>query len=331
MTSRVTSDGSRVVVTARSFGSGDADTVGLLEGSGLEVVRADPHHDLDSMRDALSDAAAWISGASPVTEAHLAAAPNLKVVSRYGTGFDAVDLAAAEKRGVAVTNTPGANVQAVADHAVGLMLAALRHLVAGDRAVKGGSWPMLRGRELGSLTVGVAGFGNIGRAVAARLIGGFGSRVIAFDPYVEPDLIRELSGDEPAPDLADLASRADLLSLHIPGGAGPVVDAALLEKTKPGAVLVNTARGDLLDEEAVAAALRGGRLAAFATDVLASEPASAGPLLDSPNTIITPHIAAQTTEAIDNMGLWSSQDVIRVLSGEQPRYPVAFPGKEVPS
>lgn len=330
MTSTKARGPARVVVTARSFGSGDADPAGLLEDAGLEIVHADPGHDLGAMGNVLSGAVAWIPSANPVTEAHLAAAPDLRVVARYGTGYDAVDLAAARRRGIVVTNTPGANAQAVADHAVGLMLAALRHVAAGDRAVKEGSWPLLRGRELGALTVGLAGFGNIGRAVTARLTGGFGSTVLVHDPYVEPGVIRDLSGSAPVPDLADLLSRVDLLSLHVPGDAGPIVDAALLERVKRGTVLVNTARGDLLDEAAVADALRDGRLAAAAVDVLAAEPAHESPLLDAPNTTVTPHVAAQTAEAIDKMGLWASRDVVRVLSGERPEYPVVLPDEEVP-
>lgn len=329
MTSTGNRGSARVVVTTRSFGSGDADPVGLLEEAGLEIVRADPAHDLDRIRDSLAGAVAWIPGNSPVTDAHLAAAPNLRVVARYGTGYDSVDLEAARRRGVAVTNTPGANAEAVADHAVGLMLGALRHLRAGDLAVRQGSHPTLRGRELGSLTIGIAGFGQIGRAVAARLTRGFGSAVLACDPFVEADEIRKIARVEPVPDLAELASRADLLSLHVPGGAGPLVDASLLASMKPGAVLVNTARGDLLDEAAVAAALRDGRLSAVAVDVLASDPATASPLLDAPNTTFTPHIAAQTTEAIDRMGLWASRDVVRVLSGGRPAYPVVLPDEEV--
>jgi D-3-phosphoglycerate dehydrogenase / 2-oxoglutarate reductase len=319
-----------VVVTARSFGSGDADPASLLEEAGLEVVRADPVHDLGALVDPLSEAVAWIAGTSPVADTHLSAAPSLRVLAHYGIGYDSVDLAAAARRSVIVTNTPGANVEAVADHTVGLVLAVLRHFVEGNRAARNGSHPTLRGYELGAPTVGVVGFGRIGRAVALRLSGGFGSRVVAYDPFIPPELIRETPGVEVAADLRELASLADVLSLHMPGGAGPVVDADLVEVMKPGAVLVNTARGDLLDEEQVAATLHDGRLGAAAVDVLASEPAFASPLLDAPNTLVTPHVAAQTTEAIDRMGLWAVREVIRVLGGESPLYPVPLPrGQEV--
>lgn len=317
MPSDETEKGSSVIVTSRSFGSGDRDPVGLLSEAGLEVTRADPAHDPDALAEPLSSAVAWIAGTSRIEDAHLAAAPHLKIVARYGAGVDSVDLAAAAKRGVLVTNTPGANTEAVADHTVGLMLAALRQLVAGDRAVRRGEHPSLRGRELGALNVGLVGFGNIGRAVARRLMDGFSSRVLAHDPYVPPEQFRE-AGVEPVAELADLAPVVDVLSLHLPGGAGPVVDGPFLEGMREGAILVNTARGDLVDEEAVAAALAGERLGAVAVDVLASEPASTSPLLDAPNVIFTPHIAAQTVEAIDRMGIGAAEEVVRVLSGEKP-------------
>jgi D-3-phosphoglycerate dehydrogenase len=313
-----------VVVTARSFGSGDADPAGLLQKVGLRVANADPAHDQAVLEETLSAAVAWIAGTSPIDDRHLAAAPKLKIVARYGTGYDSVDLAAAARREVIVTNTPGANAEAVADHTVGLMLATLRHLVAGDRASRDGIRLPLRGRELGALTVGIVGFGIIGRAVARRLIGGFGSRVVAYDPFVAPERVREV-GIEPVGDLSGLARVADVLTLHMPGGGGAVVDAAFLSRMRPGAVLINTARGDLLDEQAVASALAERRLAAAAVDVLASEPATSSPLLDAPNAIVTPHVAAQTTQAIDRMGMMAAEEVVRVLAGKAPRHPVTIP------
>lgn len=313
-----------VIVTTRSFGSGNADPIGLLEQAGLRVIRADPGHDHAALEGPLSAAVAWIAGVSPIDDRHLAAAPNLRIVARYGAGFDSVDLAAATERGIVVTNTPGANTEAVADHTVGLVLAAIRHLIPADKASRDGVRPPLRGRELGALTVGIVGFGNVGRAVARRLVGGFGSRVLAYDPFVAPQRLRE-AGAEPVADLADLASTVDVLTLHMPGGGGPVVDGALLKGMRAGTVLINTARGDLLDEEAVAGALFEGRLAGVAVDVLASEPTMAGPLLDAPNVIVTPHIAAQTVEAMDRMGMGAAEEVVRVLAGEAPRHPVATP------
>lgn len=317
MTSSTAEQRPSVVVTSRSFSSGDADPEGFLEDAGLEVVRADPGHDHEALAGPLTKAVAWIAGTPPVEDRHLDMAPRLKIVARYGAGVDSVDVAAASERNVIVTNTPGANTEAVADHAIGLMLAALRHVVDGDRAVRRGEHPSLCGRELGYLTIGLVGFGNIGRALARRLTGGFGSRVLVHDPYVSSEQIEE-AGVEPVDGLPDLAAMVDLLSLHLPGGSGALIDGSLLGKMRPGTVLINTARGDLLDEKAIADALAEGRLGAAAVDVLASEPATESPLLAAPNTIITPHISAQTTEAIDRMGMGAAEEVVRVLSGEKP-------------
>ena len=250
------------------------------------------------------------------------AAPRLKVVARYGVGTEAVDLDAARRRGIPVTNTPGANAEAVADHAVGLMLAALRFIPDGDRRVRRGDWSVRRGRELGAATVGIVGFGRIGQGVARRL-SGFGSRVLAADPFLPAQRIAE-SGAE-AVDLDELFRAADVITLHAPGGQ-MLVDADRLSGIRGGTVLVNTARPDLVDERALALALRDGRLGAYAADTLDGDTAaSAGPLLAedlADRVIVTPHLGAQTTQAVDNMGSISLDDVLAVLRGEAPRHPV---------
>ncbi len=309
-----------VLITTSTFGSGAADPAGLLERSGLRVFRGDPGHRLDRLRDPLATAVAWIAGAAPIGAAHLAAAPRLRVIARYGVGVDAVDLTAAADRHVVVANTPGANAAAVADFTIALMLAALRHVVTAAQAVRGGTWrDDWRGEELGARTVGLVGFGAIGRAVADRLVG-FGPRLCAYDPYVPPAQQRR-RGAEPVPDLGALAAGCDVVSLHAPGGR-VLVDEQFLARLPGDAVLVNTARGGLVDEDAVAVALRGGRLGAYATDVLAAEPALTSPLIDAPGALITPHIAAQSTQSIDRMGMGAAEEVLRVLAGEPARHPV---------
>lgn len=184
-----------VLVTSRSFSSGFTDVESTLVAHGYEVVRGPADHGMAALEGSLARAVAWIAGTSPVSAAHLAAAPHLRVVARYGVGVHAVDLAAAAERGVVVTNTPGANSAAVADHALALALASLRGVLRGDRRVRAGDWSGWRSRELGSLTVGVLGFGRIGQALAHRL-NGFGSRVLACDPFVNPRVMTDL-GVEP--------------------------------------------------------------------------------------------------------------------------------------
>ncbi|WP_336644442.1 phosphoglycerate dehydrogenase [Microbacterium sp. USHLN186] len=317
-----------ILVTSRSFSDGDLDLVARAQAAGHEIVRGPAHHDLDELRESLARADAWIAGTGTVTDAHLAAAEHLKVIARYGVGYEAVDVAAASARGIRVTNTPGANSDAVADHTVALMLAALRTVTDGDRRVRRGDWGVRRGRELGAATVGVVGFGRIGQGVARRL-SGFGCRLLAADPFLPAEDVRH-AGAEPT-DLDELFRSADVISLHAPGGQR-LVDQARLSGIRPGAVLVNTARADLIDEPAVAQALRDGTLGAFAADTLDGDTAAgASPLLDAAladRVIVTPHLAAQTTQAVDNMGRMSLDDVIAVLRGDAPAHPVTQPARQ---
>lgn len=315
-----------VLVTARSFGTGTRDLAAELSADGIRVLRGPAdHRDLAPL---LARADAWIAGTGPVTDEHLAAAPQLRLVARYGVGVEAVDLAAAARRGVLVTNTPGANSGAVADHTIALLLAALRGVAAGDKRVRGGSWTVgERARELGALTVGVVGFGRIGRGVAARLRG-FGCRVLATDPFVAADVVAA-AGAEPV-DPEEIPKRCDVVTLHAPGDA-VVVTPAWLAAARPGLVLVNTARAALVDEAALAGALRAGRVAAYAADTLLAESGGDTPLLAADladRVTVTPHTAAQTVEAVDLMGLGSVTAVRAVLAGLDPDPAVTVVGRE---
>jgi D-3-phosphoglycerate dehydrogenase / 2-oxoglutarate reductase len=312
-----------VVVTSRSFSTGAVDLVARLESAGLAVVRAPATHDLEALRPVLADAVAWIAGTGPVTATHLAAAPALRVVARYGTGVDAVDLPAAASAGVVVTNTPGANSEAVAEHAIALLFALLRGVPAGDRRVRRGDWSVSRGRQLAGSVAGVVGLGRIGRGTTQRLIA-LGCEVLAHDPYAaDQDVLA--TGAKPAT-LEQLRNTAQVVSLHAPGGS-TLVDAAWLSGCPADQVVVNTARADLVDEAAVARALREGRLAGFAADTLATEAGggSASPLLAddlADRVLVTPHLGAQTREAVDTMGTLAVDDVLAVLAGRPPAHPV---------
>lgn len=315
-----------VLATSRSFSSGDLDLAAELRAAGCRVVRGPSDHDLEALRPLLAEVTHWVAGTGPVTAAHLDAAPALRLVARYGVGTEAVDLEAAAARGVLVTNTPGANTGAVADLTLALVLAALRDVPAGDRGVRAGDWRVERTRQLGQLTVGVVGLGRIGREVVARLRG-FGSPLLGHDPFVAPDRLGELGVTGVGLDA--LAARSDVITLHVPGEE-PLVDAALLAQVKPTALLVNTARASLVDEAAVADALRAGRLHRYATDVLAGEtggtrsPLLADDLRD--RTVFTPHAGAQTVEAVDRMGRGAVDAVLALIRGERPPNLVHPPG-----
>lgn len=314
-----------VLVTSRSFSSGSLDLEATLGARGYTVRRGPADHALDAIRKDLAVAEGWIAGTGSITEEHFAAAPRLKVVARYGVGFEAVDLAAADRHGVVVTNTPGANSNAVAEHALALMLATLRAVPAGDRQVRSRDWSVIRGRELGSLDVGLVGFGRIGRIVA-RLLNGFGCAVLASDPFMTEAQIRDGGAVPVTPD--ELAERCDVVSLHAPGGT-TVVDAKWLDRARHSLILINTARPELVDEVAVATALRSGTLAGFAADTLRGDTRGQdSPLLDAcfkDRVVITPHFGAQTVQAVDGMGSSAVENLLTVLSGENPRDRVPFP------
>lgn len=297
-----------VVVTARSFGSGEADPEDVLRQAGLRVVRGNPAHEVVALEEPLATAEGWIAGTAPITAAHLDLAPHLRIIARYGVGLDSVDLAEAARRGIVVTNTPSANADAVADLAIGLILVLMRSVVAADAAFRRGDHKPVVGRELGASTVGIVGYGSIGRRVRRRLEG-FGSVVVAHDPFVA-------EADVPLLDLEALVAKSDVITLHAPAGTLPLVDAAVLGLVKRGAMLVNVAREALVDVTAVEEALRDGRLGGYATDVMESRSEA---LLAMPNVVATAHIASHTVDAIDRMGLESAASCVRVLGTASPK------------
>lgn len=316
-----------VLVTSRSFGDGGVDFAARLADAGYRVERGPAAHDLSAIGPALKQAVGWIAGTGPVTHEHFAAAPQLKVVARYGVGTDAVDLRAAEEAGVVVTNTPGANSTAVAEHALALLLSALRGVPDADRRVRVGDWSGRRTRELHALTVGIVGLGRIGQGVADRLAA-LGCRLLGSDPWLPADhpVFSRLERSDPA----TIARVCDVVTLHAPGGER-IVDAAWLASAERTPILVNTARADLVDESALAAALRDGTVLAYAADTLAEENVgdTASPLLSpdlADRVIITPHLGAQTVEGVDGMGAMATANLLAVLRGEQAPNPVTAPG-----
>lgn len=312
-----------VVVTSRSFATVDPAPEHDLTQAGFAVVRAGARHDPAELAAVLPGAVAWIAGTGPVTDDLLSLSPALRVVARYGVGHDAVDIEAATRRGLWVTITPGTNSEAVADLALALLLDSLRHVTVGVAAVASGDWSVRRGRELGALTVGVVGLGRVGQAVAHRLLA-FGSTVLAADPGLTCPPVAGVD----LVDLEGVLARCDVVSLHAPGGQ-VLLDPDRLSSMRPGVTVVNTARADLVDEAAMASALRGGRVAGYACDTLAAEHAEApSPLLAADladRVLVTPHLGGQTDEAINRMGRMAADDVLAVLRGDQPQHPINVP------
>ena len=291
-------DGMRVLVTPRSLTSSPHPAVQSLAAQGFEVVTS-PAGKLPGEADLLRllpGCAGWIAGVEPVSAAVIAGATDLRVISRNGTGTDNLPLDAVRQRGITVRTAGGANAAGVAELAIGLMFAGLRHIPAADSGIKAGGWPRRRGREIRGCTVGVVGCGAIGREVA-RLCAGLGAQVLGFDP-IRPEGV---PADRFAwAELAAIFARADILTLHCPaqGDGSPLVDAAALAAMPAGGIVVNTARASLVDEGAILRALDAGHLAAYATDVFAEEPPRSLTLAGHRGVIATSHIGALTMESV---------------------------------
>lgn len=261
-------------------------------------------------------AAVLLRGSPPLTARVFDAARGLKIVAKHGAGVDSVDIAAATRRGIAVMVADGANADAVAEHALAMMLALARELPGYDRGTRSGAWRDLNRftRDFSERTVGIVGFGQIGGRTA-RLARACGAAVIVHTR----SKVALPEGMVLEPDLNRLLERVDILSLHCPltEGTRGLIGAPQLARMKPDAILINTARGPVIDEAALVAALQSGRLAAAGLDTYAVEPPDpANPLFALPNVIVTPHIAAATTGAAVRMGTIAANNIIHWLRGE---------------
>jgi D-3-phosphoglycerate dehydrogenase len=245
----------------------------------------------------------------------------LRVISRYGAGVDNVDLAAANEKKITVCNTPGVNAQAVADLTFGFMLALVRKLPFLDRTTREGTWDRSIGTELYQKTMGILGLGAVGKAVARRAAG-FSMKVLACDPNINREYA-QANGIIPV-DFDEIISSSDFLSLHLPleTATRHIISADVMRTMKKGAILINTARGGLLDEAAAYDALKSGHLGGLALDVYETEPPHNSPLFTLDNVIFTPHTAARTAEATAAMASLSVQNLIDVLSGKDCAYVV---------
>lgn len=258
----------------------------------------------------------YIAGLDTIDTGVIERAPqSLKVISRYGAGVDRVDLTAAAKRGIAVTNTPGTNAVAVCELAFALMLAAARRIPQLNAAVRKGEWPRSEGVELYGKTLGIAGLGAIGKNLAIRAKA-FGMRVVAYDPYMDERFAAEHGIETGSLDM--VLAAANFLSLHVPLTAQTrhMIGADAIQTMPQGAVIINTARGGIVDEQAAADALRSGRLRALCLDAFEQEPPTDSPLMGLDNVIMTPHTGAHTAEAMRAMGTMAVENLIQVLRGQ---------------
>ena len=255
--------------------------------------------------------------ATKVDAEALAATTRLKVVARAGVGLDNVDVPAATARGVMVVNAPTSNIVSAAEHAIALLLATARHIPAADASLRTGQWKRsaYTGIELNGKTVGVVGLGKIGQLVAQRLAA-FDVRLIAFDTYVAPARAAQLGIELVS--LDELLRRAAMISIHLPKTPETVglIGKDQLALTKPGVLIVNAARGGLVDEDALAGAVRSGHVGGAGIDVYVTEPTTSSPLFELPQVVVTPHLGASTDEAQDRAGTDVARSVQLALAGE---------------
>ncbi len=312
----------RLLVTPTSYGKNDLRLKADLERLVGAVIYNPTGKPLSSaeVKTLLPGVDGYIAGLDVIDRAALAAADRLKVIARYGVEVDAIDLDACREKEIIVTNTPGANSASVAELTIGLILALARQIPEAVAATRQGEFPRLSGLSLAGKTIGLLGLGAIGKETARRLAG-FDCRILAYDPY--PDKAFARQHDVQFALLADLLIEADFVSLHLPllPETRLLVNDEFLAQMKPGAALINTARGELVDETALLRALQSGRLRGAALDVFAKEPPDPDhPLLKLKQVIAMPHIGAQTDGATNAMGWMAYHDCLAVLRGDQPKY-----------
>lgn len=316
----------KVLITPIQLTGLQGEFLTVLQQAGFDTVFASrpAHLTEDELIRDLTGATAVLAGSEPYSRRVLAASPQLRVVARAGVGYDAVDVPAATDHGVVVTITPGANHDAVAEHALAMILAFTKDLFAKNRALKAGQWPREPNLPLRQQTLGIVGLGRIGKAMAqkARCLS---MRVLTHEIAPDHTFLRE-HGVELVP-FEQLLAEADFVSMHVP--LTPVtrqmINRRALHLMKPSAFLINTARGGVINEDDLLEALKAGRIAGAGLDVFAKEPAGKHPLLELDNVIATPHTAGVDWRSRDEMALRAARAIVRLLKGEWPAEQVVNP------
>lgn len=304
----------KVLVTPRSYGKTNPELFEQLKNAGLEVVRNETGGILDkeTMKRLLSDCDGLIVGVDPVDAEVISAAPRLKAVAKYGVGVDNIDTAVCQARGIPVSRTVGANSAAVADYAMALILAVARKTVLIDSHCRQGDWKKITTQDLSGKTLGLLGLGAIGKKVAARAQG-FDMQVMAYDPYWDEAYaaahnIRKATAEE-------IYRQCDVISLHLPllPSTRNTIGGAELAMMKPNTILVNTARGGLIDENALLDALEGKKIYGAGIDAFEEEPPKDPRWFRLENVVLGSHCAASTVGASETMGRMATENLIRDL------------------
>lgn len=308
----------KLLITARSFGKVDPAHIASLEEAGFSIVacRESPSMDRRSLEEVLADVEAWVVSAYRIDDALLSKGTSLRLIIKHGIGVDNIDIPAATRRNILVMNAPQVNPLAVADLAMTLLLCFTRRIVEAQQNVVSGKWNQFLGTGVHGKTLGIIGLGRIGLAVADRAKG-FGMKVVGFDPYAG-ERVRAQRDDIKVVGLEDLLASADFVSLNVPLSEQTVglIGRTALQQMKPGAIVINTSRGRIVDENAMHEALIEKRIAGYATDVFEQEPPVGSPLLTMPNVLCTPHIGWYTQESMKSLGDQVVASVLAVYGGK---------------
>lgn len=312
----------KILVTPTSMQPGSGSkALEMLSAFADELVFNDKKRPLteEELIPLISDVDGYIAGVDNVTRKVIESAKNLKVISRYGAGYDQVDLQAAKDNHIIVTNTPGANSEAVGELTIGLILSLARKIPQLNATTRNGGWERSSGLELKGKCIGIIGLGAIGRVVA-RCAMGFQMKAIAYDPYINLDYCSK-NGIESV-SFEELLRKSDVITMHLPltDTTRHMIDEAAIHKMKKGVILVNASRGGIIDEKAARNGLENGIIGGIGLDAFETEPPKDSPLFEFPNVIATPHAGAHTREAANNMALMSVENAINILSGIECKY-----------
>lgn len=313
----------RVLVTSRTFGKTDPIPIQMLREAGCEII-PNPYGRVlseEEVSQLIQDVDGVILGLDPMNARVLGKAHRLKAISRYGVGVNNVDIDYATQRGILVTNTPGANSLAVAELTLGLLFAVCRLICLSDRGIRQGTWKQYPGLQVSDKVMGIVGTGQIGRYVA-ELATGLRMKVLCYDIYPDEDWAKSI--DAVYVPFSDLIAKSDFISLHVPRNEHTyhMISEKEIAQMKPSAVIINTSRGGVLDEDAVVKAIKSGRLQGAGLDVFEEEPLKDSPLLELDSIVLTTHIGAHTQESLENMGRLAAANLIECLEGKTPRFAV---------
>lgn len=311
----------KVLVTATNFSKLCAEAKRLLESHNCEIIenRFGRPLTFGELKEVVGEVDGVIAGVDTWNEEVFKLAPRLQGIARFGVGVDNIDLEAARNYGVQVTNVPKGNANAVAELAIGLMIAVRRRISALDLSTKQGGWERFVGSELAGGTIGLLGFGNIAQLTAKKLKG-FDVELIAYDKYPDPAKAAEYGVKMTT--FEDVLAHSDIVSMHLPSlkETYRIMNEAAFARMKPSAVFINTARGAVVDEQALSRALSSGVIAGAAIDVYESEPVSAdNPILRIGNLITTPHTAAETFETYTRVSMINAQALLDIFEGREPQ------------